>query len=121
MHELISHLRFAVRQLRRNPGFSLTAILTLAIGIGATTAIFSIFYAVMLRPLPYAEPDRLVTLTPLVSLPHGGGTVANEVSYPDFRDWRGQAHSFESMASFHSGTLILSPTGGSAARNLQIG
>jgi predicted permease len=121
MHDIVGQFRFALRQLRRNRGFSLTAILTLAIGIGATTAIFSIFYAVLLRPLPYPQPDRLVTLTPLVSLPNGGGTVTNEVSYPDFRDWRDQAHSFDSIASFHAGTMILNPAGDNAARNLQIG
>jgi predicted permease len=121
MFDLTSHLRFAARQLRRNPGFALTAILTLAIGIGATTAIFSIFYAVLLRPLPYAEPGRLVTITPQQTALGNHGLVDHEASYPNFRDWRDEAHSFESMAGYHLGTLVLQPIGQSAAKNLQIG
>jgi len=58
--ELVDDARFAVRQLGRAPGFSIVALLTLAIGIGGTTAIFSVVHAVVLRPLPYAEPDRLM-------------------------------------------------------------
>jgi putative ABC transport system permease protein len=121
MHDLFSHLRTAVRQLRRSPGFALTAILTLAIGIGATTAIFSIFYAVLLRPLPYPQPDRLVEISALESVPGSTATNTNEISYPNFRDWRDQAHSFESMASYHPNTLVLNAAGPNAARNLQIG
>ncbi len=102
MHDLSGHFRFALRQLRRNPGFSFTAILTLAIGIGATTAIFSIFYAVLLRPLPFPEPDRLASVS-VMSFPAGSGVNASgvpaSVSYPDFFDWRAQNHSFESIAS----------------------
>ena len=114
MHDLAGHLRFALRQLRRNPGFSLTAILTLAIGIGATTAIFSIFYAVLLRPLPFPEPDRLVSVS-VLNFPAGSGAnavgVPNSVSYPDFFDWRAQNHSFESLASFHELNAAANPNG----------
>ena len=120
MYDLTYHFRTAARQLRRSPGFSLTAILTLAIGIGATTAIFSIFYAVLLRPLPYTRPDRLVNIASLVTLA-STGTNSDEVSYPNFRDWRAQAHCFESMAGYHFGTLVLNAAGSNAARNLQIG
>ncbi len=121
MFDLAHHLRFAIRQLRRNPGFSLTAILTLAIGVGATTAIFSIFYGVLLQPLPYPQSDRLVAVTPMVSSPGGHELVANETSYPNFRDWRDQAHSFESMASYHVDAMVLNAAGSNAARNLQVG
>jgi predicted permease len=120
MHDLLSHLRKAVRQLRRNPGFSMTAILTLAVGIGATTAIFSIFYAVLLRPLPYADAGRLVDITPLDARP-GGSIAQEEASYPNFRDWRTQAQSFEAMASYHTNATVLNAIGSSAARNLQAG
>jgi predicted permease len=121
MHELTNHLRFATRQLLRNPGFALTAILTLAIGIGATTAIFSIFYGVLLRPLAFSEPDRLVTITPLTVTPGSGAVVDHEVSYPNFRDWRDQAHSFDSISSYHSLAMVLNASGSNAAKNLQAG
>ena len=103
MQDLFGNLRFALRQLRRNLGFSMTAILTLAIGIAATTAIFSIFYAVLLRPLPFPEPDRLVSVN-VLNFPAGSGSNAvglpNPVSYPDFFDWRTRNHSFESLISY---------------------
>jgi len=121
MPDLTGHLRFALRQLRRNLGFSMTAILTLAIGIGATTAIFSIFYGVLLRPLPYGEPDRLARITPQVTLPGAEGRIDNEVSYPNFRDWRDQAHSFEAMGSYNLTSLVLGANEANSARNLQVG
>src|SRR4051794_22158 len=71
--------RFAVRTLRRSPGFTLAAVLALALGIGATTAIFSVVDAVLLRPLPYAEPDRLAVIF--------NGT-SSAVSPANFLDWR---------------------------------
>lgn len=115
---ITSHLRFAARQLRHNPGFAVTAILTLAIGIGATTAIFSIFYAVLLRPLPYVHSERLMKIVPLEKRPSSGDQVADDVSYPNFRDWRDQARSFDGMASYHTAPLVLAPTAGSEARHL---
>ena len=62
MHKVLQDLRFAIRQLRKSPGFALTTTLTLALGIGATTAIFSLINAVLLRPLPFPEPDRLTSV-----------------------------------------------------------
>jgi predicted permease len=114
MHDLMKNLRFALRQLRRNPGFSLTAILTLAIGVGATTAIFSIFYAVLLKPLPFPEPNRLASVS-VLSFPAGSGANAvglpASVSYPDFFDWRTRNHSFESLASYHNLNATANPNG----------
>src|SRR5262245_60332929 len=88
-------MNHAVRQLLRNPGFTVIAVLTLAVGIGATTAIFSIAYSVVLQPLPFGEPERLVALWSLASKlgsPHGF------VSAADHRDWREQNHVFEDVA-----------------------
>jgi putative ABC transport system permease protein len=94
METLLQDLRYGVRTLVKHPGFTLIAVITLALGIGANTAIFSVVYALLLRPLPYHEPERLVML---------GETWWGErrvVAYPNFSDWRERARSFEGMASF---------------------
>jgi putative ABC transport system permease protein len=88
-------LRHALRLLRATPGFAATAILTVAIGVGATTAIFSVVYGVLLRPLPYAEPARLVTLSMLNTRT---GTGHGLVDPADARDWRTQQHVFDDIA-----------------------
>ena len=92
----LRNLRHAFRSLSRSPGYCAAAILTLALGIGANTAIFTALEGVVLKPLPYYEPDRLViALLYNRSLKH-----ATEVSYPDFLDWRRDARSFEQIAAF---------------------
>ncbi|HLH01361.1 MAG TPA: ABC transporter permease [Bryobacteraceae bacterium] len=88
-------LKYAARTLRRDRGFTAIAILTLMLGIGATTAIFSVIDGVLLRPLPYREPDRLF------SVQEKGPGFGNPASYPDFDDWRAQNHVFAEMASYH--------------------
>lgn len=99
------NFRYALRQLRKNPGFALTSVLTLAIGIGATAAIFSLVYAVLLRPLPFPQPDRLMSLAQQDhSLP---GVVPEALSYPDYFDWRAQNHTFSGIASYHGGNITL--------------
>jgi putative ABC transport system permease protein len=114
MQDVLGNLRFALRQLRRNLGFSMTAVLTLAIGIGTTTAIFSIFYAVLLRPLPFPNPDRLASVS-VLNFPAGSSANAAglpmSVSYPDFFDWRARQHSFESLASYHEVNAAANPNG----------
>jgi putative ABC transport system permease protein len=87
-------LRYALRTLRSTPGFTAVAVLTLALGIGATTSIFSLVNAALLRPLPYRDADQLVVLNE--TDPRVGDV---SVSYPDFLDWRAQAHSFSEMAA----------------------
>jgi putative ABC transport system permease protein len=96
MEALWQDLRYGIRILAKAPGFTITAILTLALGIGANTAIFSFVYGVLLQPLPYRNPSRLMVLNetnPKV------GTVS--VSYPNFLDWRAQSHAFSQMAAVH--------------------
>ena len=95
----LQDLRYAARALRKSPGFTTVAALTLALGVGATTAIFSVVNAVMLRPLPFAEPDRLVRVWES-NVERDRPTFA--VSHPNFLDWRAQADSFESLAAVNN-------------------
>jgi len=92
----LRNLRHAFRSLSRAPGYCAAAILTLALGIGANTAIFTAIEGVVLKPLPYHEPDRLV----MALLYNRSLKYATEVSYPDFLDWRRNARSFEQIAAF---------------------
>ena len=90
MHGLIQDVRYALRQLRKNPGFAAVAVITLALGIGANTAIFSVVNSVLLRPLPYKDDGRLAVI-----LQSG----RNPVSPANFADWRSQNHVFQSMGA----------------------
>ena len=96
MTNTLQDLRYAARALRKSPGFTAIAALTLALGVGATTAIFSVVNAVMLRPLPFTEPERLVRIWEN-NLERGWSTFA--VSHPNFLDWRSQSRAFESLAA----------------------
>ncbi len=96
LETFLQDLRFGVRMLRKNPGFTAVAILTLALGIGANTAIFSVVEGVVLAPLPYREPDQLVMV--LLSNYHA---PQMDTSYPDFQDWQRNARSFQQMAAFN--------------------
>ncbi len=90
--------------LAKNPGFTAVAVLTLALGIGANTAIFSVVNAVLLRPLPYPDPDRLVVFWATRS---DNGSQQDQVSYPNFRDWREQNQVFDKMALFRRRSVFL--------------
>jgi predicted permease len=96
-------VKFALRQLRKSRGFAATVIVTLALGIGANTTVFSIVDAVLLRPLPYHQPQRLVE----VRTSEWGEYQGSNVAYPDFFDWRAQNHSFERLVSYHDTSLTL--------------
>ena len=100
METLVQDLRYAVRSLRRQPAFALTAILTLALGIGATTAIFSVVNAVILRPLPFERADRMVAIQNFWSQ---RGNTSQNVSAPDFHDWKAQSTGFEAMGYYTGG------------------
>src|SRR5436309_2292393 len=103
---LMNDLRAALRQLRKNPGFAFVAVLTLALGIGVTTAIFSVVYGILLRPLPYTRPDRLVAINEITNR----GRL-NALADPNFDDFRDQSHSFEAMAKY--GGMLATVTGAS--------
>jgi len=95
MSTVLDDLRYAIRQMANSPGFAIVAILTLTLGIGANTAIFSVVNAVLLNPLPYPQPDRIVILfreTP--------NFKTGSISYPNFDDWRRENQSFSSMAAY---------------------
>ncbi len=93
MNAFIQDLKYSIRTLAKSPAFTLVAVLTLALGIGANTAIFSVVNAVLLRPLPFKNSSQLVLLRETYKLV---GNVS--VSYPDFLDWRQQSHAFSAMA-----------------------
>jgi putative ABC transport system permease protein len=101
--ELMADLRYGLRVLRRNPGFAAIAISILALGVGATTAIFSVVNAVMLKPLPFLTADRLVRIESVIVATWRGGVA----SYPDFLDWRARNHVFEGMAAFRTTDFTL--------------
>ncbi len=109
-------IRYALRMLSKSAGFSAVVILTLALGIGANTAIFSVISAVLLRPLPFSQPDRLVAL-------HGidlrTGETGRPLSYPDFSDLRAQSQSLESAAAYDSSTSTI--TGGGEPLHIDVG
>ena len=107
MQTLLHEIRYALRTLIKSPGFAAIAILALALGIGANTAIFSVVNAVLLRPLPYPESDRLVMLREKTStFPNGS------VSYPNFLDWRAGQRSFTDLTLTRRETYNFSPMGG---------
>ena len=106
MQTLLQDLRFGARMLLRRPGFTLVTVITLALGIGANTAIFSVVNAVLLRPLPYPEADRLVWMT------EQHEEIANRwVSYPNFLDWRERSQSFEAMATIRGWQMTMTVDG----------
>jgi hypothetical protein len=107
LHSVLSDCRYGVRQLRKNPGFAAVAVLTLALGIGANTAIFSVVQGVLLAPLPYREPDRLVT----VWLNNFRLKSTTYLSYRDFMDWERADPPFEKVSAYASRSFDLSSPG----------
>jgi putative ABC transport system permease protein len=105
MMTLWQDIRYGVRMLLKSPGFTFVAVLALALGIGANTAIFSVVNGVLLRPLPFPEAERLVWFD---GVNRASGITASSLAMPDYLDWQKQADSFESMTSFVQGSAILS-------------
>src|SRR5262249_37010797 len=107
MEELWQDLRYGARMLLKNPGFTASAVVTLALGIGANSAIFSVVDALLLRQLPYRAPDKLVQVWETDAK---RGNNAMTASYPNFADWRDQNHVFEQIAAYSGDGFILAGT-----------
>jgi predicted permease len=108
---MIQDLIYGLRWLRKHPGFTALSVLTLAAGIGVNTAMFSVIHAVLMKPLPYPDPDRIVWMT------EAGPEVTNrQVSYPNFVDWRARNQVFEAMSTFRGYSINL--TGSDQPENL---
>jgi putative ABC transport system permease protein len=123
---ILRDLSFALRQLRRSPGFALSAIATLAFGIGATSAIFTLVDGILLRPLPFPNHDRLAAIDTIefppgtpTTKPEGGYVIHS--SYPNFFDWQRQNQSFESIASYDYQTRLIARTNGQGAQVIDCG
>jgi len=95
MQSFLQDLRYALRQLRKSPGFGVTVIATLALSIGITAAVFSVLYAMLIRPLPYRDADRIVALE--TRSPEG---YTQPASYPEYLDWRRMSHGFSALAGY---------------------
>ena len=110
MEELWRDIRFAARTLVKSPGFTLVAVATLALGIGANTAIFSVINAILLRPLPYPQAERLVFLTEWSEqVPEMSFSIAN------LKDVRDQASVFESIVGYNGQNFVLTGAGAAGA------
>src|SRR5919201_5986300 len=106
MEKFWKETKFAFRMLRKSPAFTAIAVLTLALGIGANTAMFSIVYGVLLRALPFPQPDRVVKI--YTKSPQWN---TQSISYPNFLDWQRRSQSFEQMACYRSDELNLTGAG----------
>jgi putative ABC transport system permease protein len=117
MQTLWQDVRYALRTLRKHPGFTLVALFTLALGIGANSAIFSVVNAVLLKPLPLHEPDRLVNLWESFQPPGGGPAWTGTASVPNLRDWREQNDVLTGIAAYQTASYNL--LGGQMPERLQ--
>jgi len=109
MHRVLQDLRFGFRTLLKSRGFALVAIATLALGIGANTAMFSVVYNVLLRPLPFPQPERLVGIEMMTA--RHGAPMPSSSSYPDFKDVRDRNHSFTDVAAHSNNDYTLTGLG----------
>ena len=107
VRDFFQDLRYAVRMMIKAPGLAAVAVIILALGIGANTAIFSVVNGVLLKPLPYRDPARLV----MVWAKNPKGIPRNQVSAPNFLDWKNRSHAFEDMAAFTGWDFTLTGLG----------
>lgn len=117
---------FAIRQFRRSPGFTVSVILTLSLGIGACTAIFSVVDGVIFRPLPFPHIEQLIAISTLefpagVTTPNSGGAIRVDTSYPDFFEWQRRNQTFQSLASYEPTPRLFSKLNGEGARVMPAG
>ncbi len=105
METLLQDLRYGLRMMLKRPGFTAVAVLTLGISIGINTAVFSVVYAALMRPLPFAEPERLVAVA--AANKRGGEAEIRGVAPADFVDWRAESRSFEGLAAYTGGGITL--------------
>jgi predicted permease len=117
LSQIPQDIRYTFRQLRKSPGFTVTAVLMLALGIGATTAIFSIVEGVLLRPLPFPDPDRLVTLGDVLEGSHCASCAHSSVTAPDIRNYMRDTQSFSHLGGYRGRLFELSGPGDPAAVN----
>jgi macrolide transport system ATP-binding/permease protein len=116
METVAQDLRFALRQLRKNPGFAITAVLILALGIGASVAIFAFVDAALIKPLPYPDPTRLVAVNESTAL-----FPRNNLSYPDYQDWKRMNTVFSSLEVYVAGRInFMTPTGTESVHGLHV-
>ena len=103
LESILADVKFSMRQFRKSPGFTAVVVIILALGIGANATVFSVVDAVMLRPLPYVQPERLVEVKSSEWQQYETG----DVSYPDYFDWRAQNRSFDQLLSYHDSSFTL--------------
>jgi putative ABC transport system permease protein len=107
LENIFMDVRYGLRRLAKNPGFTAVAVLTLALGIGGNVAVFSLLDTVLLRPLPYSHPDRLFMFFPFETSPQDAMVAS---SYPNFQDWHEPSRAFEAMAGYHEESFNLTGT-----------
>jgi hypothetical protein len=108
METLLKDISYGIRTLVKSPGFTVVAVVALTLGIGANTAIFSVVNSVLLRPLPYSDPSRLIQLWEANT---AKGRSEIPASYPNFADWRDQNHVFEQVVAYSDWTFNLTGSG----------
>src|SRR5215813_9545333 len=122
---MVQDLRFGARALLKKPVFTLIIVLTLALGVGANTAIFSVFNGIILKPLPYKDPDRMVNVrrSDKRGMRYQPGVESNfgNISPGGFNDWRERSQSFESMSAHRYNSTILSDSGSTMQRVMYVG